>query len=82
MLEDLRAKAAERRIHKAYVTVKFSDFTRTTRECVCPEPTADVFRSLVAEAYARKDLPVRLLGTGVRFAGEDEAVHPELFQSD
>lgn len=85
LVEDLRRKAADRRIHKAQVTVKFSDFTRTTKECVCAEPTLDVYRALLAEAYARRALPVRLLGVGVKFVEEEEegeaelAVQPELF---
>lgn len=83
MLDDLRRKASDRRIHKAFVRVKFSDFTRTTKECVCAEPTVEVFRALVVEAHARSALPVRLLGTGVRFVEEDEEgaqpVQAELF---
>ncbi len=79
MLENLRRKAGEGRIHKAFVKVKFADFTRTTHECVCAEPTPDVFRELVAKAYGRKDLPVRLLGTGVRFAEDEESAQAELF---
>lgn len=72
LLNELAHKAPERRVRKVFVKVKFADFTRTTKECVCAEPTAGVFRALLREARARKPLPVRLLGTGVRFA-EDEA---------
>ena len=79
MLLELRDKATGRRIHKAFVTVKFSDFTRTTKECICAEPTESIYRELLAVAFARKALPVRLLGTGVRFAEDDRPVHPELF---
>lgn len=81
LLTDLRQKAPDRRIHKAQVTVKFSDFTRTTKECVCPEPNLEVYRTLLAAAHARRPLPVRLLGVGVRFVEEDEpaAVQAELF---
>lgn len=70
LLEDLRTKAGDRVVAKAVVTVKFADFTRTTRECSCAEPKGEVFSRLLAEAWARKPLPVRLLGAGVRFAGE------------
>lgn len=79
MLTDLPAKAPGRRIHKAFVTVKFSDFTRTTHECVCPEPSVEVYRTLVAAACGRKSLPVRLLGTGVRFDENNDAQQPQLF---
>jgi len=72
--EELRAKASDRQIHKALVKVKFADFTRTTRECVCPNPTREVYQSLLAEAYERSPQPIRLLGTGVRFAEEGKKV--------
>jgi len=67
LIAELRSKAPDRKIRKAFVKVKFADFTRTTKECVCESPDANVFESLLAEAYQRKNLPVRLLGTGVRF---------------
>jgi DNA polymerase-4 len=65
--EELHRKASDRKIRKAFVKVKFADFTRTTKECVCDAPDVVVFESLLSEAYQRKNLPVRLLGTGVRF---------------
>ena len=71
-LEELKTKASDRQVRKAFVTVKFSDFTRTTKECICPEPTPSIYRTLLAEAYARKALPVRLLGAGVRFTDGEE----------
>ncbi|HSI82828.1 MAG: DNA polymerase IV [Candidatus Methylacidiphilales bacterium] len=76
MLEELRVKAGDRKIRNAFVTVKFSDFTRTTRQCVCTTPTAETYRELLAEAYSRKPLPVRLLGTGVQFTDEEEDAVP------
>ncbi|MDD5198330.1 MAG: hypothetical protein PHC88_00875, partial [Terrimicrobiaceae bacterium] len=66
------------RIRKAFVKIKYADFTRTTRECVCPEPTVAVFLQLLDAAHGRRSLPVRLLGTGVRFADDAEA-QPDLF---
>lgn len=72
--DDLRRNAPEREIRKALVKVKFADFTRITRECVCSHPTRDVFQELLAKALLGRELPVRLLGSGVRFAeeGDDE----------
>lgn len=67
LIGELRQKAPERKIRKAFVKVKFADFTRTTKECVCDSPEAGVFESLLTGAYQRENLPVRLLGTGVRF---------------
>jgi DNA polymerase-4 len=71
--QELRAKAAGRQIYKAFVKVKFADFTRTTRECISVQPTRAIYRALLAEAWRRNPLPVRLLGSGVRFAGEADA---------
>ena len=72
--QDLRTKSIERPIHKAFVKIKFADFTRTTKECVSPNPTRETYQALLADAYQRNHRPVRLLGSGVRFAetSEDE----------
>jgi DNA polymerase-4 len=80
LLEDLRAKSIERPIHKAFVKVKFADFTRTTKECVSLNPTRETFRALLADAYQRNHNPVRLLGAGVRFleAEDDEPCGQQL----
>jgi DNA polymerase-4 len=78
LLDDLRVKSIERPIHKAFVKVKFADFTRTTKECVSPHPTRETFHALLAEAYQRNHRPVRLLGAGVRFLeAEDDEVSPQ-----
>ncbi len=70
MLAELRRKAPDRTVRKAFVKIKYADFSRTTHERVCSQPTSAVFLELLAAAHARRDLPVRLLGTGVRFADE------------
>jgi DNA polymerase-4 len=70
--EEVRLKASDRLIHKAFVKIKFADFTRTTRECISPDPDHEVYQTLLAEAWQRSRQPVRLLGSGVRFIGEDE----------
>ncbi len=71
---ELQQKAAQRRIRKAFVKVKFSDFTRTTKECLSTAPTREVFHELLNEAYARGGKQVRLLGVGVRFEDKQEEV--------
>lgn len=53
-------------INKAFIKVKFNDFTTTTVERRADEPSLDAFRDLCEEAVARQGLPVRLLGLGVR----------------
>lgn len=70
--DELRRKAGDRRIRKAFVKVKFSDFTRTTRECVSADPKPETFRELLGEAFFRGNGSVRLLGAGVRFVEESE----------
>ena len=66
--EEVRTKASDRQIYKAFVKVKFADFTRTTRECVSENPTREIYQALLAEARQRSPQPIRLLGSGVRFA--------------
>jgi DNA polymerase-4 len=72
--EEVRLKAGERRIHKAFVKIKFADFTRTTRECLSANPDAGIYQTLLEQAYGRSHHPVRLLGSGVRFADEEDEV--------
>jgi len=71
LIQELRAdwknKTKQRPIRKVFVKVKFSDFSQTSKERVCDRPTPQIFYELLEEAYHRKDLPVRLLGAGVRF---------------
>ena len=66
--EEVRLKATDRQIYKAFVKVKFADFTRTTRECISAHPTREIYQTLLAEARRRSPQPIRLLGSGVRFA--------------
>ncbi len=70
LLGDIRTSAPDRRIHKAFVKIKFADFSQTTREGIHPGPGHDTFLSLLLDARERCGLPVRLLGAGVRFAEE------------
>lgn len=72
-------------VHKAFVKVRFSDFSRTTAECVSSAPDEAVWLALLDEAYARKPLSVRLLGVGVRFderaGAQPVAVQGALFET-
>lgn len=61
---------------KAYIKIRFSDFSHTTAECIAPVPTGETWRHLLAEGWSRRSLPVRLLGVGVRF----EEDRPEIRQ--
>jgi DNA polymerase-4 len=75
--DELRGKAADRRIRKVFVKVKFADFTRITRECLSAEPARATFQALLEEAYASAGKPVRLLGSGVRFAETESGESPQ-----
>ena len=76
LLEEFAHRFARARdmppVHKAFVKVKFADFTQTTAECVSTVLDGAVCLPLLEEAYGRKGLPVRLLGVGVRFAPPQE----------
>ncbi len=70
LLADLRKaeiKEGPRAIHKLFVKIRFSDFSRTTAERIGSEPEMSAYLELLAEAFSRKELPVRLMGLGVRF---------------
>lgn len=54
--------------NKAFVKIRFADFTQTTAECMDSAPTHATWHALLEEAWQRKRMPVRLLGVGIRFA--------------
>lgn len=56
-------------VAKAFVKVKFSDFTTTTLERAGTTHQMECYRLLMQEALERKASSVRLLGVGVRFHG-------------
>lgn len=80
LLAEIAAKAADRQIRKAFVKIKFADFTRTTKECVCADPSLEIFQALLREAFPRGGQSVRLLGAGVRFA--DVLDHEDVRQGE
>jgi len=55
------------RVNKAFVKIKFSDFSTTTLERLSPKALICHYRELLKEAFVRGARPVRLLGLGVRF---------------
>ncbi len=67
-------------IDKAFVKLKFNDFSSTTLERKGTQPRISVYRSLCEEAYSRGLKPVRLMGLGVRIRSQpNEAVQLPLF---
>ena len=68
---------------KAFVKVKFADFSQTTVERAADEPSPALWRTLLAEGHARKALPVRLIGIGVRYAeARDDGAQLALFDAE
>ena len=68
LMAELAQKETTRTVTKIFVKLKFNDFTRTTAERAGLAPNLQDFRTLLAEAFARTEKPVRLIGVGVRFA--------------
>ena len=65
----LRAGVAER-VQKAFVKIKFNDFSTTTVEKMGTRLVEEDYRLLLLEGLKRKSLPVRLMGLGVRLIPE------------
>lgn len=74
LLKDLRHRMQRAGIvgtaHKPFVKIKFNDFSTTTVERVGTCAVDADFRALISEGLRRKNLPVRLLGVGVRLNDE------------
>ena len=69
------------RVSKAFVKVKFTDFTQTTLERGNIGWNVGSFQVLLREALQRHSGGVRLLGVGVRFAVTESAKQMLLFDS-
>ncbi|MBI2381098.1 MAG: DNA polymerase IV [Gammaproteobacteria bacterium] len=67
LLERLQRSGDAELAHKLFVKLKFSDFSQTTMECLASQPELERATQLLREAHARIELPVRLVGVGVRF---------------
>ncbi len=74
-----RADAAKL-INKLSVKIKFADFTQTTVECVGSAPRMALYEKLMETGFARRNLPVRLLGLGVRLGEADNLEQLSLFE--
>jgi len=73
----LRRVAEHYLVTKQYVKMKFNNFQSTTVECLSTVADEANYRTLMATAFGRGDLPVRLLGVGVRFVDLQEEGNPE-----
>lgn len=77
-LENYLVKNPEYEIKTAHVKIKFNDFQTTTVEKAWQGARFDTFHELLDKGLERSDLPVRLLGAGVKFFDEDEAAGRQL----
>lgn len=68
-------------IHKLFVKVRFNNFQHTTAECVAEQISTETLQRLMTLAYARGNLPVRLLGLGVRLHHQHHQRQGELFEA-
>ncbi|HAT1803253.1 TPA: DNA polymerase IV [Legionella pneumophila] len=58
-------------IHNLFVKLKFNDFQQTTIERVMDKLDFIVLRQLIQEGFARRGMPVRLLGIGIKLKQEN-----------
>jgi DNA polymerase-4 len=70
LTERIERQLEQKKIRHLYIKLKFFDFSQTTVECVGDKPDEQQYLALCHTAFARKQLPVRLLGIGVRLINE------------
>ncbi len=63
----LQKHSATYQMNKVFVKLKFKDFTLTTAEAMTESIDDQLLASLLTRAFGRAQLPVRLIGVGVRF---------------
>jgi len=71
-LQQRYAKLRGYRIRGVLVKMKFHDFTQTTVESGCQQPTRELYLALMVQAWRRGERPVRLLGVGYRLEPDGE----------
>lgn len=64
LAERLKKKPEHKKIHGLFVKLKFADFSQTTAECTGNDIDEKQYLALCTSAFARKKLPVRLVGLG------------------
>ena len=65
-------------ITKAFVKLKFNDFTTTTVERVGTKAIETDYQQLLVEGWERRSQPVRLIGLGVRLLEDNEQASERL----
>lgn len=83
LIDELRLRIArknvDRGMHKLFVKIRFSDFRRTTAECLSTAIDLQRCLHLLESAHARSSQAVRLLGVGIRLQEEELAQQAGLF---
>ena len=85
LISRLETLGKEYQVIKAFVKIKFDNFSTTTLERMGTKARISDFKSLMEEAIKRENRPVRLLGIGVRFLnqqGHAEPLQLELFDKN
>ena len=72
LMERIESAKAWDLIDKAFVKLKFNDFTTTTVERVGTKAVESDYQTLLLEGWERQKRPVRLIGLGVRLIERDE----------
>ena len=82
LTERIEAAKAWDGITKAFVKLKFNDFTTTTVERVGTKAVEADYHDLLVEGWERKARPVRLIGLGVRLMDDGDHASERLPFSD
>jgi DNA polymerase-4 len=82
LMERIEAAKAWHAIDKAFIKLKFNDFTTTTVERVGTKAVEADYQDLLVEGWERKSRPIRLIGLGVRLISEGEHASERLPFSD
>ena len=82
LMERIEAAKAWHAIDKAFIKLKFNDFTQTTVERVGTKAVEADYHDLLVQGWQRKARPVRLIGLGVRLMDDGDQVSERLPFSD
>lgn len=66
-------------VHKLFVKIRFANFRHTTAECLATHVHQETLQQLMTAAFQRGNIPVRLLGIGIRLRQDNEHMQGELF---
>ena len=78
LMERIEAAKVWHVIDKAFVKLKFNDFTTTTVERMGTKAVEADYQDLLAEGWERKSKPVRLIGLGVRLLDDEDPISERL----